>query len=56
VPVTLEARDRVSVTLEKQGNRVAHLESRDQIEHRSCEQVAARIERLENRSASLETH
>jgi Mg-chelatase subunit ChlD len=56
VPVALESRDRVAVTLEKRGDRVAHLEKRERIEHRSCEQVAARIERLENRSASLETN
>lgn len=37
VPVSLSPRDRVTVTLEKQGGQVSHFEQRDQIEHRSCD-------------------
>ena len=47
VPVSLASRDRVKLTLEKQGDFVSHFESRDQIEYKSCENVAASIERLE---------
>ncbi len=44
VPVSLSPTDRVAVTLEKQGDEVVHNERRSSIEHRSCEDVAARIE------------
>ena len=47
VPVRLAAGEGVSLTLEKRGDSVSHFERRDQIEHRSCEDVVARIERLE---------
>jgi len=46
VPVSLAPRDRVSVTLEKTGGRVSHLEHRGQIQHQSCEAVASSIERM----------
>ena len=54
VPVSLSPRDRVAVTLEKQGGRVAHAEDRSQMEHRSCEDVVARIERLESAQENRE--
>lgn len=47
VQVRLAPRDRVKVTLEKQGDFVSNFERRDQIEYKSCENVAASIERLE---------
>jgi Mg-chelatase subunit ChlD len=47
VPVSLAPRDRVTVTLEKSGERVSHLEDRDQIQHRSCEAVADSIEQMQ---------
>jgi Mg-chelatase subunit ChlD len=47
VPVSLVPSTRVRLTLEKQGDTVAHVERRDSIEYRSCEAVAANIERLE---------
>ena len=43
VPVSLAPTDRVSVTLEKRGDRVSHYERRASIEHRSCEDVAESI-------------
>ena len=55
VPVSLASRDRVKVTLEKQGDFVSHFERRDQIEYKSCENVAASIERLEAGDASLQS-
>jgi Mg-chelatase subunit ChlD len=45
--VTLAPRDRVMLTLEKQGANVTHVEHRDQIEHRSCEDVATSIEKMQ---------
>jgi hypothetical protein len=47
VQVSLFPRDRVTVTLEKVGDSISHGERRDRIEHRSCDDVVARIERLE---------
>lgn len=47
VPVSLAPRDRVTVTLEKSGERVSHLEHRDQIQHQSCEAVATSIEQMQ---------
>jgi hypothetical protein len=55
VPVSLAPRDRVTVTLEKSGGHVSHLEQRGQIEHQSCEDVVASIERLESGQKSLQT-
>jgi hypothetical protein len=46
----------LALTLEKIGGRVHHVADRGQIEHRSCDDVVAKIERLENRSASLDTN
>jgi Mg-chelatase subunit ChlD len=47
---------RLALTLEKIGGRVHHVADRGHIEHRSCDDVVAKIERLENRSASLDTN
>ncbi len=47
MPVSLSPRDRVTLTLEKQGSAVSHFERRDRIEYRSCEEMVATIERLE---------
>ena len=54
VRVSLAPRDRVTVTLEKQGGYVSHFERRDSIRHRSCEDVVASIERLKSRQESSE--
>jgi len=54
VQVSLAPRDRVTVTLEKEGDFVSHFERRDQIEYRSCEDAVASIERLEAGQESLE--
>jgi hypothetical protein len=43
----------VTVTLQKQGDFVSHVERRDRIEYRSCEAEVASIER---REAGQETH
>jgi Mg-chelatase subunit ChlD len=56
VPVKLDPGNRFSLTLEKIGGKVHHVADRGEIEHRSCDDVVARIERLENRSASLDTN
>jgi hypothetical protein len=56
VPVKLDPGNRLALTLEKIGGRVHHVADRGQIEHRSCDDVVAKIERLENRSASLDTN
>jgi Mg-chelatase subunit ChlD len=53
VPVRLAPRDSVTVTLQKQGDFVSHVERRDRIEYRSCEAEVASIER---REAGQETH
>jgi len=45
--ISLTARDQLTLTLEKQGDFVSHFERRDRMEHRSCDDVVARIERLE---------
>jgi hypothetical protein len=42
----------MTLTLEKEGGFVSHFERRDRMQHRSCEDVVATIERLE---ASQET-
>lgn len=55
VPVSLSSRDRVKLTLEKEGEFISHFERRDQIEYKSCENVAASIERLEAGEASLQS-
>ncbi len=43
----LAPRDQLTLTLEKRGGFVSHSERRDQIAHRSCEDVVAAIKRLE---------
>jgi Mg-chelatase subunit ChlD len=55
VPVSLSSRDSVKVTLEKRGDLVSHVEQRDQMEDRSCEDVVARIERLEERGETMQS-
>ena len=54
MPVRLAARDRVTLTLQKAGGDVSHVERRDQIAYRSCEDMVASIERLEEGQASLQ--
>ncbi len=51
VDVSLSPKDRVTVTLEKQGGFVSQFEQRGRIEYRSCEDVVAKIERLERRES-----
>ena len=48
VQVRLAPKDRVTLTLAKDGDSVSHSERRDRMPHKSCEGVAARIERLES--------
>ena len=47
VQITLAARDQLTLTLKKDGDYVSHVERRDRMEHRSCEDVVVSIERLE---------
>ena len=54
VPISLAASDRVTLTLEKRGDLISHFERRDRIEYRSCEDVAASIERREARQEMRE--
>ena len=56
VPVSLAPRDHVALTLEKVRDRVFHVADVEQMEHRSCEDVVASIEQMENRTASLDTN
>ena len=56
VPISLEPRDRVALTLEKVRSKVFHVAEVGQIEHRSCEAAVARIERLDRKTASLEVN
>jgi Mg-chelatase subunit ChlD len=49
--VSLAPGDRVTLMLEKQADFVSHFERRDRIEYKSCEDVVARIERLETSQA-----
>jgi len=51
VQISLASRDQLTLTLQKEGDFVSHFERRDRMEHRSCEDVIASIERLE---ASME--
>ena len=53
LPVSLAARDSVTLTLEKSRGVVSHFERRNRIEYRSCEDMVARIERLESGQQSL---
>jgi Mg-chelatase subunit ChlD len=54
MPINLAPRDRLTLTLQKQGGVVSHVERRDQIQHRSCEDVVASIERAEDSQAMQE--
>jgi hypothetical protein len=54
VQVSLAARDRVTLTLEKERGFVSHSERRGRMEYRSCEDVATSIERLEARQGMPE--
>jgi len=45
--VSLAPRDRLTLTLEKEGGSVSHSERRGRMQHRSCEDMVATIERLE---------
>jgi len=47
VQISLAPRDQLTLTPEKKGNYVSHIERRDRMQHRSCEDVVASIERLE---------
>jgi hypothetical protein len=47
MPVSLSPRDRVTLTVEKTADAVSQYERRDQIGYRSCEEMVAKIERLE---------
>ena len=47
LPVRLDARDSVTLTLTRQAGAVSHVEYRDQMPYQSCDDVAASIERLE---------
>ena len=53
VEISLAARDRVTLTLEKEGGFVSHFERRNRMQHKSCDDVVAAIERLEG---SKKTH
>ncbi len=53
VQISLAARDRVTLTLEKEGGFVSHFERRNRMQHKSCDDVVAAIERLEG---SKKTH
>ena len=55
MPVRLTPRDSVTLTLEKAGDAVSLYERRDQIGYRSCEEMVAKIERLEAGQQSLHT-
>jgi Mg-chelatase subunit ChlD len=48
VDFSLAPRDQLTLTLQKEGDLVSHFEHRGRMEHRSCEDVVARIERLES--------
>ena len=47
VQVSLAPGNRTTLTLEKKGDYVSHFARRNSMQHRSCEDVVARIERLE---------
>lgn len=55
LPVSLSPRDSVTLTLEKSGGVVSHFERRKRIEYRSCEDMVARIERLESGQQALQS-
>ena len=51
--VSLSPRDRLTLTVEKTGDAVTQYERRDRIGYRSCEEMVAKIERLEAGRESL---
>jgi Mg-chelatase subunit ChlD len=51
VEIRLAPRDQLKLTLQKERNVVSHFERRDRMEHRSCEDVVASIERLETQDS-----
>ncbi len=53
MPVSLSPRDRLTLTVEKTGDAVTQYERRDRIGYRSCEEMVAKIERLEAGRESL---
>ncbi len=55
VQLSLTPGQQVSLTLEKQGEAVSHVERRSPIEYRSCEDVVASIERIEANQEALQT-
>jgi len=46
MPISLAPRDQLTLTLEKQGSVVRHVQHRSRIEHTSCEDAIASMERL----------
>jgi Mg-chelatase subunit ChlD len=46
MPISLAPRDQLTLTLEKQGGVVRHVQHRSRIEHTSCEDALASMERL----------
>lgn len=50
VQVQLSPRDDVTLTLEKRAGQVTHFEQRDEMQYKSCEDMVAKIERLESGS------
>jgi len=53
--ISLSPRDSVTLTLEKQGGVVSHIERRDEMQHRSCEDVVAAIDRSESSQETQES-
>jgi hypothetical protein len=46
MPVTLAPRDRLSLTLEKQGGVLTHVEHRSRLPYTSCDDGIASVERV----------
>ncbi len=55
VQISLAPRDRMTLTLEKEGDQVSHFERRSRLPHTSCEDAVAAIERLETSKDLQET-
>ncbi len=51
MPISLAPRDQLTLTLEKQGGVVSHIESRGRLPHTSCEDAIASMERLTKRNS-----
>jgi len=49
VQISLEPRDQLTLTLEKEGKQVSHFERRNRLPYTSCEDAIASMERLERR-------